>query len=224
MIKKITGIACLVHISLNLYFIFFQTPVERYMGITQKIMYIHVPSIITAYVALGIAFFCSVFYLWKRQERFDIIAYAAMETGAVFCALALITGSIWGKPTWNTYWTWDARLTLTLILFLIFIGYLLLRKFTGYGEQQARISAVIAIIGTLDIPLIHLSVVWWRTLHQPSTILSTQKNVIDQPLMFMLVSSIIAFWLLLAYLIQNRVMLEMKTRAYYRKVAELYAS
>lgn len=191
------------------------------MGIVQKIMYVHVPSIWVTFLALFVTFLCSIGYLWKRTENYDIIACCSAEIGVLFCGISLLSGSIWGKPTWNTYWTWDARLTTTLILFLIFVGYLLLRKFIDYGEQQARLSAIVAIIGTLDIPIIHQSVTWWRTLHQPSTMFSTQKNVIDTPLAIMLWVSVLTFTLMYIYILSARIDLEKKTRQYYKKIANL---
>ena len=222
MLRQVLKILSILMICIMIGLIFLWVPSESSMGITQKIMYIHVPSILTTYLALAISFICSVGYLWKRKEILDVIAFSAMELGAVFCGLALTTGAIWGKPTWNTYWTWDARLTLTLVLFLIFSGYLLLRKFTDHGEQQARICAIIAIIGTLDIPLIHLSVVWWRTLHQTSTILSTKKQAIDKPLLMMLIFSICSLFTLFAFLLSTRIHLEKQNRDYAKRVANMY--
>jgi len=192
------------------------------MGIVQKIMYIHLPSIWTSFISLFIAFIASIGYLWKRKEGFDILACCTVEIGVVFCGVGLVTGSIWGKPTWNTYWSWDARVTTALILFLIFVGYILLRRFTSYGEQQARLSAVIAIVGFLDIPLIHMSVVWWRTLHQPASFISTQKNVIDRPLAITLWISVLVVFSLFAYLLSMRIEIEKKTRAYLKKMANIY--
>jgi len=209
-------------VALSGWMIFFWAPREAAMGIVQKIMYIHVPSILICYISLSIAFIASVGYLWKRREGFDIIAACTVEIGVVFCGIVLVTGSIWARPTWNTYWSWDPRLTTTLVLFLIFVGYILLRRFTTYGEQQARLSAVIAIVGCLDIPLIHLSVVWWRTLHQTSTIFSTRSNVIDRPLAIMLAVSMVTFVLLFAYLLTVRIELERKTRTYLRRIADIY--
>jgi len=191
------------------------------MGIVQKIMYVHVPLIWVTFLALFVCFLCSIGYLWKRTELYDVVAYCSGEIGVIFCGLALLSGAIWGKPTWNTYWTWDARLTTTLILFLIFTGYLLLRKFVDYGEQQARLSAIVAIIGTLDIPIIHQSVTWWRTLHQPSTMFSTQKNVIDTPLAIMLWVSVLTFTLIYGYILSSRINLEQKTRQYLKKIANM---
>ncbi len=215
------GLVVVITFLLVGWLVFFKTPIVPSMGIVQKVMYLHVPSVWTAFLAGTIAFVSSIVYLWKRLEMADIIACCSIEIGVVFCGVTLVTGSIWARPTWNTYWTWDARLTTTLILFLIFVGYLLLRKFTEYGDQQARLSAVIAIIGFLDIPLIHLSVVWWRTLHQTSTMLSSQKNVIDRPLLIALWASALAFLFLFSFLLSTRIELEKKTRIYLKQIANL---
>lgn len=220
--RRVLGILVIVAIAVTAWMIFFWAPLEAGMGIVQKIMYIHVPSVIVCYISFFIAFVSSIGYLWKRRESFDIVASCSVEIGVVFCGVVLVTGSIWARPTWNTYWSWDPRLTTALILFLIFVGYLLLRRFTTYGEQQARLSAVIAIVGVLDIPLIHMSVVWWRTLHQPSTIFSTKSNVIDRPLAIMLYISMVTFALLFAYLLTVRIELEQKTREYLKKIADIY--
>ena len=221
MAKKILGIGSIVSIAVMLWLVFYWAPTESAMGIVQKIMYIHVPTIWVAFLAFFLAFIFSIGYLWKRTENYDILACSAAEIGVVFCGLGLLSGAIWGKPTWNTYWSWDARLTSTLILFLIFMGYILLRKFVEYGEQQARFSAIVAIIGFLDIPLIHQSVVWWRTLHQPTTMFSKQKQVIDQPLFIMLWISVAAFSVLFAYIYATRIELEKTRRSYLEKVANL---
>lgn len=219
--KKILGFVVLIGIITGGWLIFAVSPLESSMGFVQKIMYIHVPSAWTSFLAIFVAFVFSILYLWKRNETFDRIAHSSVEIGVVFCGLALITGSIWAKPTWNTYWTWDARLTTTLILFLIFAGYLLLRRFSGYGEQQARVSAVIAIIGFLDIPLIHLSVVWWRTLHQPSTVFSKKQGVVDDHILLILLFCVSVFSVLYAFLLLSRVELETKKRGYLKRVANL---
>jgi heme exporter protein C len=159
------------------------TPDDAYMGFSQKIMYVHVPSMWVAYVAFFVVFFCSIGYLWKRAEGFDRVAKCSAEIGVLFCALGLVTGSLWGRPTWGTYWVWDARLTTTLILLLIFAGYVLLRAFAQPGEQQARLAAVLGIVGFLDIPLIHVSVQWWRTLHQTSSVFKVDAGGAPKPAM-----------------------------------------
>ncbi len=216
---RIFGVTTLLFFLFTAWLIFFWSPLEYSMGFVQKIMYIHVPSAWTGSFAFTVSFVYSILYLWKRKEIFDIIASCSVEIGTIFCGFVLITGSVWAKPTWNTYWTWDARLTTALILFLIFCGYILLRRFSEYGEQQARLSAVVAIIGFLDVPLIHFSVKWWRTLHQPSTVFSPRDSVIDTPLFITLLVSVVAFLVLYAFLLLNRIKLENKNREYARKMA-----
>jgi heme exporter protein C len=219
--RKILGIISIFNFFVIGYLIFVWAPIESAMGITQKIMYIHVPSVMTAFIAFFITFLFSIVYLWKRNEKFDIVAYSSAEIGLLFCGITLMSGSIWGKPTWNTYWTWDARLTTTLILFIIYAGYILLRKFTEYGEQQARFAAVIGIIGFIDVPLIHQSVKWWRTLHQPSTMFSKKANVIDQPLFIVLIVSICIFLIYYAFLLITRVEFEQKHRQYLKQISNI---
>lgn len=218
-LRKLTGLLAITGLILAGLMIFLWSPLEMSMGMVQKIMYIHVPSAWTSFLAITVAFIFSLLFLWKRKEAYDAIAFSAVEIGVIFCGLALITGSIWAKPTWNTYWTWDARLTTTLILFLIFSGYLLLRRFSEFGEQQARMAAVVAIIGFLDIPLIHLSVVWWRTIHQPSTVFSSKPGVIHPQILVTLLFCVTVFSVLFLYLLLTRVDLELKHRRFQELVA-----
>lgn len=138
-------------------------PVEAFQGEPYRILYIHVPSVVTAYVGFTVTFVASVLYLWRRTLRYDRLAAASAEVGQVFLTLVLLTGPIWGRPVWGAWWTWDARLTTALILWFIFAGYLMLRAWAG--PQGAAASAVVAVIGFLDIPLIHWSAVLLRTLH-----------------------------------------------------------
>ena len=156
--------------------VFLKLPIETSQGFPQKIMYLHVPSVITTYLAFFIVFVYSIAYLWKRELMFDHIAKASAEVGLIFCALVLITGAIWGRTTWGTYWVWDARLTTTLLLFLIFMGYFLLRISVNDRDKESRLASVLGIIGFLDIPIIHKSVEWWRTLHQPSTLFKVDSG------------------------------------------------
>ena len=193
--------------------IFGFTPDDDLMGFSQKIMYIHVPSIWVTYLSFFVVFVCSIGYLWKRTPEFDRVSKSSAEIGVLFCAMGLITGSIWGRPTWGTFWVWDARLTTTLLLFLIFMGYVLLRAFSPPGEKQARLAAVIGVIGFLDIPLIHLSVQWWRTLHQPSTVFKMGAEGAPQPAMpaeFLaaLLLSLVAMTMLYAVVLLYRLELE----------------
>ena len=150
--------------------IFLKLPIETSQGFPQKIMYLHVPTLIATYLAFFVVFAFSIDYLLKRDLMFDQIAKVSAEVGLIFCALLLVTGAIWGRPTWGTYWVWDARLTTTLLLFLIFMGYFLLRMSVNDRDKEARLAAVLGSRGCLDIPIIHKSVEWWRTLHQPSNL------------------------------------------------------
>ena len=205
---KILGILALVSIAAGLYFALIAAPPDAYQGEVQRIMYIHIPSILTAYLSFFIVFVGSCLYLWKRERRDDILAYAAAEIGVLFTALTIVEGSIWGKPTWGVWWTWDARLTLTALLLMIFVGYLMLRSLIEDPERAAVSGAVLGIIGFLDIPLIHMSVYWWRTLHQPPSILRPDKlpwENIQWPLLWPLIINIIAFLFLYFYLLSLRI-------------------
>jgi heme exporter protein C len=152
--------------------IFFYAPTERTEGIIQRMMYLHVPAAFSMYIGYGIVFFASCMYLFKRQARWDELATAAAEVGTLYATMMITTGPIWAKPVWGTYWTWDARLTSALILWLIYVAYLMLRAYGGHAEEVARYCAVLAIIGFVDIPIIHYSVRWWRTFHPDAKILT----------------------------------------------------
>jgi heme exporter protein C len=150
------------------------SPPDRDMLHLQKIMYVHVPSAWAGFLAFGATFVLSIAYLARRRETHDLLAAAAAEVGVVLTGLTLALGSIWGRPTWGVWWTWDPRLTSTLILFVIFVGYLSLRAFTEDDDRRARWSAAIGILGSLNVPIVYMSVRWWRTIHQiqstPSTV------------------------------------------------------
>jgi heme exporter protein C len=170
-------------------------------------MYLHIPSILTAYLSFFLVFVGSCLYLWKREQRDDNLAHAAAEIGVLFTALTIIEGSIWGRPTWGVWWTWDARLTLTAILLLIFIGYLMLRALIEDESRAASAAAILGIIGFIDIPLIHMSVYWWRTLHQPPSILRPDKvpwENIHPELLTALAINFCAFLVLYFYLLSLR--------------------
>lgn len=153
---------------------FVSSPPDRDMGDLQKIMYVHVPAAWSAFLCFFVVFVESVRYLWRRDERDDLIAASAAETGAVLTALTLMLGSIWGRPTWGVWWAWDARLTSTAVLLVIYAGYLALRAFADEPERRAQWSAAVGILGALNVPVVYMSVKWWRTLHQlqstPSTL------------------------------------------------------
>ena len=141
------------------------TPVEASQGLAQKIFYLHVPAAIWAETAMVLVGLASVFYLFTKDQRLDRFAAASAEVGTIFCAIVLTSGPIWGKPIWGTWWTWDARLTFTLFLFLLYAGYLLLRSAVTVPGARARFSAVLGICGMCEVPFIHLSVYMFPTLH-----------------------------------------------------------
>jgi heme exporter protein C len=141
------------------------TPVERNQGAAQKIFYVHVPAAWSALLAISITGLLSILYLWLRDRRIDLVAAASAEVGVAFGTVMLTTGPIWGKPIWGTWWTWDARLTSTLFLYLLFVGYLVLRGVIADPGIRARYSAVIGIMGLVLVPFIHLTVYLFRTLH-----------------------------------------------------------
>ncbi|MGH7361371.1 MAG: heme ABC transporter permease CcmC, partial [Candidatus Methylomirabilales bacterium] len=160
-----------------------RAPADAVQGEVQRIMYLHVPTVLVAYLAFAVVFVGSIAYLLTRREGWDILAHASAEIGVLFAALTIAAGAIWGKPTWGTWWTWDARLTSTALLFVIYLGYLLLRSVVDDPERAATLAAVLGIVGTLDVPIIHFSVEWWRTLHQPSSMLKPQAPSIDRTML-----------------------------------------
>jgi heme exporter protein C len=208
--RRILGPLALVFIAAGLYFSLVKAPPDALQGDAQRIMYLHIPSILTAYLSFFIVFVGSCLYLWKREPRDDILARSAAEIGTLFTALTIVEGSIWGKPTWGVWWTWDARLTLTAILLLIFVAYLMLRVLIEDENRAAVAGAVVGIIGFLDIPLIHMSVYWWRTLHQPPSILRPDKapwENVHPDMLTALAVNFVAFVLLYFYLLSLRIQL-----------------
>ena len=202
------GAAAGLLLAVGLYLGLVVVPPDAVQGDVQRIMYLHVPSILTAYLAFSVVFCSSILYLWKRDLRFDAVAVASAEIGVIFTGITLATGTIWGKPTWGVWWTWDARLTLTAILFTIYVGYLMLRSFAEDPQAGARYGAVLAIIGFLDIPLNHFAVYWWRTLHQPSSILRAGGPSVAPAMLVPLAVTFVGLVLLYSYLLLERVRLE----------------
>jgi heme exporter protein C len=179
-------------------------PRDAVQGNVQRIMYVHVPAILTAYAAIAVVFVASLAYLGTRRAAWDRAAAAAAELAVCFIGITLATGSIWGKPTWGTWWTWDARLTSTALLFVIYLAYLLLRSVVEDPERAAVYAAVLGIVGALDVPIIHFSVEWWRTLHQPATMLRPQAPTMDRTMLVALLVNVVAFLVTFAYLFRRR--------------------
>lgn len=142
---------------------------DRDMGHLQKIMYVHVPAAWNMMIAYFVVAIASLKYLWKGKETDDLLAASAAEAGALMTGLLLILGMIWAKPTWGIWWTWDARLTSSAVLFFIYVGYLILRAFVDDPDRRAQWSAAVGLLGALNVPIVYMSVRWWRTLHQPQS-------------------------------------------------------
>jgi heme exporter protein C len=176
------------------------SPPDRDMGDLQKIMYVHVPAAWNAFIAFFVVACASIKVLLTGDERADLIAAAAAEVGAVLTALTLILGSIWGRPTWGVWWTWDARLTSTAVLLIIFVGYLTLREFAEEPERRMRWSAAVGVIGALNVPIVYMSVRWWRTLHQ----IQSSPATVDPHYVIGLRANAIAVLLLLIFFISRR--------------------
>ena len=160
----ILGVLTAVLLSYGLYEALIGAPTEQTMGDVQRIFYYHVPSAWTAFLLFTINFVASVVYLVRRSIKADIIALVTAEVGVVFCTVVLVTGPIWARPVWGIWWTWDVRLTSTLVLWLIYVSYLILRRFSDSG-QTPLIAAVLAIFGALDVPLVYFSIRFFRTQH-----------------------------------------------------------
>jgi heme exporter protein C len=203
MVKTLGWLAA-VALAAGLVMAFGVAPREITQGNVQRIMYVHVPLLIASYVAFGVLALASLVYLVRRDPRADHVAHASGEIGVMFVGLGIATGSIWGKPTWGTWWTWDARLTSVAILFVLYAGYLLLRSTIDDGERAARYAAVLGIVAALDIPLVHFSVYWWRTLHQPPSLLKPGGFTGSTAILWPLLVNLGAFVLLYAYLVARR--------------------
>ncbi|HEX2053349.1 MAG TPA: cytochrome c biogenesis protein CcsA [Actinomycetota bacterium] len=177
--------------------IFFWVPTEEFQGVAQRILYVHAPAAWVAYLAFAVVLVCSIAYLRTSDVRWDWVAHGSARTGVLFTALNLLTGMLWGRPIWGAYWAWDPRLTLTLVLFLIYVGYLAFRANASDETRGARIAAVIGIAGFLVVPLVHFSVDWWRGQHPARTAIRPEAGAAMPPEMqAVLVAMFVLFTLL----------------------------
>ena len=172
------------------------TPTERAQGLAQKIFYLHVPNAWAALLAFVVTGLLSILYLWLKDRRLDLAAAASAEVGMVFAVVMMTTGPIWGKPIWGTWWTWDARLTSTLFIFLLFAGYLVLRGVVTDPVVRGQFSAVIGIMGLVLVPFIHLTVYMFRTLHPEPIILKPSAPSLPDVMLVTLLTSVFVFTLL----------------------------
>lgn len=213
--RWITGIALLLLAGVYVRALVY-TPVERLQGLAQKIFYLHVPAAIWAESAMIFVGLASVFYLFLKDPRLDRFAEASAEVGTVFAGVVLTTGPIWGKPIWGTWWTWDARLTLTLFLFLLYVGYQLLRGAIADSGARARFAAVLGICGMVLVPFIHFSVYMFRTLHPMPIVLKPSTPSLPGSMLVTWLLSVGVFTLLYIGFVTQRYAL-----SYLREQAEV---
>ena len=185
--------------------IFFVAPTDSVLGQVQRVFYFHVPIAIMSFLAFFLVFLASIGYLFRRNDKWDRLAQASAEAGVVFVSLALITGVIWARPVWGTWWTWEPRLTTTLILWLIYVSYLMVRAYAPDPSKGALYSAVVGIVGFVDVPIVYYSVVWWRSIH-PSPVVGplAQADALDGTMQGVLMFSFVTFFVLFLYLVLQR--------------------
>ena len=198
--KTFVFIAILITVVLlgyGFYQAIYGAPTEQTMGDIQRIFYYHVPSAWTAGVLFFANFLASIVYLINRRPKLDSFALASAEVGVVFCTVVLLTGPLWAKPVWGIWWTWDARLTTTLVLWLIYVSYLILRRFSE-GPSGPVIAAALAIFGFLDVPIVYMSIRWWRTQHPQPVIGGGAGSGIDPAMKYALMMNWLAFMVMAA--------------------------
>ena len=195
-----------IFMLINLYLIFIWAPNEINLGISQRIFYIHIPLAWLGMISMILLGITSIIYLLTNNIKWDNIAKSTAEIGVLFLSLLLLTGIIWSKPTWGIWWTWDSKLTTTLILWFIYVGYLSLRAYGPQGSQGARYGAILALLGIIDTPLIYFATIWWRTQHPELNIgpAANVSNTIDISILQVLLFSLITFTALYIFLLIER--------------------
>jgi heme exporter protein C len=218
-LNNLLGAATVSLMVLSLWMIFAWVPTEAEQGIVQRIFYFHVPCAWVAFAAFAIVAVAGIFYLWLGGQIWDDLGYAAAEIGMLFCTLMLLTGSLWAKPIWGTWWTWDSRLTTSFVLWLLYGGYLMMRAMLEESEQVARFAAVVGIVAALDVPVVIVSVRLWRTIH-PAVLVTRQggHGLQDPRMVITLLVSITAFTLMFAWLLMLRLAI-LRTRTRIGEVA-----
>lgn len=206
--QTMSGYLLLVLMSYNLYNIFIFVPTEKTMGIVQRIFYFHVPSGIAAFLAFFVVAGYSIAFLKTRNRWYDRVSFASAELGVLFSTGILVTGMLWAKPAWNTYWSWDPRLTTMLILWFIYVAYMMVRDFVGDDERGARFAAVFAIVGVVDVPIVYFSIRWWRTIHPQPVVMGGEGSGLHPDMTYTLMISMLTFFVLYFYMLCARLRLE----------------
>ncbi|SEP53534.1 cytochrome c biogenesis protein CcsA [Amycolatopsis saalfeldensis] len=182
-------------------------PPDRIQGDYQRLMYVHVPTAWAAYLSFGLTGLASAGWLWRRRPGLDRLAAASAELGVLFTGLTIVLGSWWGKPVWGVWWTWDPRLVTTALMFFVYLGYLALRRATLDPIARARRAAVLGVVAVVQVPIVHMSVVWWRALHQPPTLLKPGDPTIDHRMLAVLLLNVLAYTVLAGMLLRARLRL-----------------
>ena len=206
MTTRVLGYASGLLLAAVTYGIFFVARPDRVQGDAARIVYFHVPMAWVAFMAFFVVLVASIAYLRTRDDRWDRLGRASAEVGVVFTTLVLVTGSIWGYPIWGTWWSWDPKLTTTLILWFIYLGYLMVRSYAE-PPRGPRYAAILGIVGFVDVPIVYQASVWWRTLH-PSPVLGPEASSQSTDILGLLVFSVVAFTLLYAFLVRVRAEIE----------------
>jgi heme exporter protein C len=202
--QRTLGWATLVGLAATAVLGLLVVPADAEQGDVQRLMYVHVPAAWLAYLSFTVVFVASVAYLRTGRIRWDRMAVASAEIGVLFCTLTLVLGSLWGRPVWGTWWTWDPRLTTTVVLLLVYVGYLSLRRVADSPSRRAHWSAVVGVVGFVDVPIVHMSVVWWRSLHQEATVVRPGAPTMDGSMLVALLVGTVAFSLAYSYLMAVR--------------------
>ena len=207
-LSKVLPYVSFVTMIAALYAAFLYAPTERTMGDLQRIFYFHVSAWWIAFLAFGVVFGASVAYLLTQNRRYDVVALASAEVGVVFCTIGLVMGPIWAKPAWGIYWTWDARLTTALVLWLLYVGYLMLRGYIPNPSKRANLAAVVGIVGAVDIPIVIFSIRWWRTQHPQPVIMGGSDSGLHPHMLQALIVCMLAFFFLYILLLARRIAFE----------------
>ena len=191
--------------AVTLYMVFLWVPTEQNLGVSQRIFYFHVPLGWLGMISIIIVAFASIMHLFTGRERWDSLAHATAEIGLICATLIIVTGSIWAKPVWGVWWTWDAKLTTTLILWFIYVGYLMVKAYAPRGSQGQRFASVVALIGAIDAPIIYFATVWWRTAHPDLNIGPlAESGGLDSRMALTFLVSLVMFTVLYIYLLMER--------------------